>query len=315
MKRKFRVLSLILCLIICFSFVGCDKEKPNTSNFEYIHLSLDDTMECFRNLGSDPDYYDSLFDEPFFRALKELHDEYGMKISLYSYNVYLENVPDKFADEFSDNADWLKIGLHSESYRHLLTNKDYATGKTYWETFVGHVERICGSTDSLDLIPRFESFQGSYDCLMGMKSCSTRPLGFLTPEFKRESAYYLSDELIDYLYVNDHVKDKNNDFLFLGSDMLLEWFRNIIWVQSRPEGLASTPYEQIVKMNNDATRANANKSFVVYSHENLMYDGWEPLEDFALLEEVCRFASDYGVPFDFPQNRTYADTDGDALFN
>ena len=50
-----------------------------------IHISFDDVASCISNLSKNS--YASLFDEPFFGWLKNLHDTYGAKFSLYIYNL------------------------------------------------------------------------------------------------------------------------------------------------------------------------------------------------------------------------------------
>ena len=63
----------------------------------YIHMSFDDVTNCIKNLYTKE--YESLFDEPFFSWLRELHNEYGARFSLYVYNISdLSNIPDKYKD-------------------------------------------------------------------------------------------------------------------------------------------------------------------------------------------------------------------------
>jgi len=131
-----------------------DESEDNGSENRYIHLSFDDVSLCFRNLSSKN--CTSLFDEPFFARLKQLHDEYGARFSLYTYNSVLNTAPSTFKNEFADNSDWLKLGFHSDSEGLSLANATYEEGLAYWNAFVENVERVCGTTDCLDRMPRLE---------------------------------------------------------------------------------------------------------------------------------------------------------------
>ena len=154
-----------------------------------------------------------MFDEPFFKKIKSLHDEYGAKFSLYTYNSVLKDVPNIYAEEFNLNSEWLKIGFHSESNGQSLVNATYEDGITYWNKFVSNVYRICGTYDSIDRIPRLEYFAGSYQCLLGMKDARYGALGFLSADDSRLS-YYFDDIMMEYLYENDYYIDTNNLIFF-----------------------------------------------------------------------------------------------------
>ncbi len=295
MKRKIKALSILLAIGMCVPMAACKKSKE----FNYMHLSLDDTMFSFQNLAEKE--YDSLFDEPFFGALKEVHEEYGAVISLYTYNNVLEEVPDSYAGEFTENADWLKIGLHSKEHYYKFNRESYEQGQTHWNTFVGHVERVCGTRESMDRVPRLEFFEGTKECLLGMKEAENGALGFLTSS--DSAKYYYDFHTAEYIKENDHAKDPNTGLVFLPTDLQLEYSQN--------------PYEELTARKGNAEFKKRNASIIVYSHEYYLYNGEETkviLEDkFKLLEDCCKFAKDNNVKFDFPQNRKYKNSKGDLF--
>ena len=61
------------------------------------------------------------FDHFYLKKLKELHDRYGLKVTLNSFyhndheEFLLKDMPDIWKDEFTDNSDWLKFALHAYS--------------------------------------------------------------------------------------------------------------------------------------------------------------------------------------------------------
>ncbi len=63
----------------------------------------------------------SLFDHFFLRRLRDIHDKYGSKFTLNSFYrndhfpFELKDFPDTYRQEWSDNADWLRLSFHSYS--------------------------------------------------------------------------------------------------------------------------------------------------------------------------------------------------------
>lgn len=81
------------------------------------HVSIDD-VEAFKDLITNANTYNSLFEQPFFAFLKKLHDEYNAAFTLYTYETFGSNgpniasVPAKFKNEFKEASSWLRIGFH-----------------------------------------------------------------------------------------------------------------------------------------------------------------------------------------------------------
>lgn len=110
---------LLVSVIVLLLMTGCatsDPAKPEKSG-KIVHVSIDD-VEAWGALVENEERYDSLFDEPLFALLRELHEEYGAKFTLYTYPTLKEgrlkitSVPLKFRDEFRDCSSWLRIGYH-----------------------------------------------------------------------------------------------------------------------------------------------------------------------------------------------------------
>ncbi|MDE6262565.1 MAG: hypothetical protein K2M09_04600, partial [Muribaculaceae bacterium] len=99
-----------------------------------VHLSLDD-VDFFADLIRNRQDYDSLFQHPLMAFLKDLHREYGIKITLYAFERYpdgqgelrIDRMPLKFRDDFRKSADWLRIGFHSPraEFDSLVTVADF----------------------------------------------------------------------------------------------------------------------------------------------------------------------------------------------
>lgn len=80
------------------------------------HISIDDVSHVFSDLSRNADSYESIFQNSFLSHLKEMHDTYGLKVTLYSYETAdtfsISRFPRKYHDDFINSSDWLRIGFH-----------------------------------------------------------------------------------------------------------------------------------------------------------------------------------------------------------
>ncbi len=113
MIRKF----LIILVGILLAYIIYAMINPKISQYQgrTAHISIDDVEISIRNLSNQN--YGSIFDEPFFAFLQELHDNYDLKITLYIYkearDYDITKFPIKYKRELANNADWLKFGFHA----------------------------------------------------------------------------------------------------------------------------------------------------------------------------------------------------------
>ena len=301
----FKVMACVVCVslsLLCLYFINVSKDNDNNTSVEYMHISVDDTVHCFENLADNS--YQSLFDEPFFNKLKILHDEYGAKFSLYTYTSVLEKVSDKYKSEFTASAGWLKVGFHSISYGFILKDATYSQGLQYWNDFVSNVERVCGSVDSLDRLPRLEHFSGSHQALLGMRDANCGAKGFLSADDNRLS-YYFDSEMMENLYDSDYLKDEDNKLLFLSTDFRIDWFYNFTSNNKYKAPKKGSVYDELVYRNEEGSFKKSLKSLIVFMHEWLVYDGSSVNAKFDSVKDACEFADKYNIGFDFAQNRSY----------
>ena len=281
-------------------FTELEPEEPMGT--QYIHLSFDDVSLCFKNLSTGE--YTCLFDEPFFARLKELHEEYGARFSLYTYNDVLNGVPNSFANQFATSSDWLKIGFHSNASGLSLANASYEQGMEYWNIFVANVERICGTTDSLDRLPRLEYFAGSQQALLGMRDANLGALGFLSADDNRLS-YYFDDSIMTYLYDNDYIKDESNDLIFLSTDLRADWFYSFSTSNVYKKPFKSNVKEELEYRNASAAFEKSFESLIIFTHEWLVYNGNSINSKFDSVTQACEFAKEKGIAFDYAQSKVY----------
>ena len=101
---------------------------------KYTHFSIDDATQIFQDIAFHD--YESIFENEVLGKLRDFHEEYGLKATLYVFgklDTYdLADFPDTYKTEFEDNADWLKIGFHSmteaDPKDEGVTTKEFAEG-------------------------------------------------------------------------------------------------------------------------------------------------------------------------------------------
>ena len=309
------ILVVLVCCLLFSVLLGCSeqsveetKEDGIVSDDCYFHLSFDDTMVSLKNFTDDAQY-ESIFDEPFFAFLKSLHDQYGMKVSLYTYSDVICNVTDKYKSELKGASSWIKFGLHSTSHYKRFNQATYQEGYNAWYSFVMDIYRITGTFESIDRMPRLHYWQGTEDALCGMRDAICGPIGFLTSEHENPS-YYLTNEQHMYIYNRDHLIDHKNGLIFLATDMRIDWFMSDYTTdQKYNKPIKSSVYEEIEYRFNDIKFASTLSSYIVFGHEWKYYDGEKLSEESKIwLEDVCRFAFNNKIPFDYPQHRYYYPT-------
>ena len=301
-----------------------------TSNIQYMHFSFDDGYQCFDNLSTKN--YDSLYDEPFFGWMKEMHDEYGAIFSVYAFNENLaafaasENAT-KYQAEFQAAKSWLKIGLHSPMNNQNVnfgTNKGvtYSTidaGYREWTTMLNSVMTITGDKDCIDLFPRLHNFAGTQNAINGMiaagkafaestpdetdTAADYTPVGFLGADDNRVS-YYLDSTTSEWLNANDHLTDTGKNVQFVATDIRAE---NV----SSQCTNASNIYDELIYRHTMTKYSVSASSMIIFSHENRIQNNLNNVKE--TMEQAAKFAKDFGIEFAFPQDRVAEETEKDFV--
>ncbi len=79
-------------------------------------FTVDDNIRFLKELTESG--YISLFDHPYLRLFKHLHNEFNLKVQLnlfYKTDGFdLSQMTDRYKAEWAENANWLKLSFHSE---------------------------------------------------------------------------------------------------------------------------------------------------------------------------------------------------------
>ena len=261
----------------------------NINEDYFIHISFDDVLTCISNLTKNN--YTNLFDEPFFGWLKDLHDNYDAKFSLYIYDLTtLSSVPTTYKQDFFNARHWLKFGLHSKQAGYNYSDDTYDNAKKDWNSLVSNILRITGSYQSIDRIPRLHNFAGNINVVKGMKDAACGIKGFLGADDSRIS-YHLTTEQNNILKTESTYLDTENGIIILKTNYRGEWLNNV-------DGM----YDKMTTFLSDASYVNSFKPFVWFTHEPYVYKSTGLTEYKKNVEDVCKFAYDNNISFAYPQN-------------
>lgn len=281
------------------------EEKPLRPQNSFLHISLDDVTYCIKNLSSGN--LTSLFSEPLFALLKQLHDKYGAVFSLYVYNLQdsgFLNMPTKYQQEFIANSDWLKVGFHIYASGQM-TDTSKETAMSNYNAFATGAFTLCGGINSIDRIPRLNYYAGNLAACQGLRDANCGIIGLLTADDSRTS-YYLTQSQADYIKENGILYDRTNGLVFLDTAFRLDWFVNDFSSENEyDEPTEDNPYDELVLRYGSPERGKIFNNLVVFLHEWRLYTSTYQLnsEMKSMLEQVCKFGQDYKYDFDFPQNR------------
>lgn len=254
---------------------------PDFADAAYLHLSFDEVEISLTNLAEKE--YKSIYEEPFFAWMRELHETYGAKFSLYTYTSVLETRGDalkEYRKEFAEAKDWLKFGLYAQQKD--VPFAEAADGAQVWDEFVAKVVNITGTKACVDYMPRLH--QAADAKLMGaMKSAGAK--GFL----------------VENHAVADYPVDQEQSLVYVELDLCLEQLE--LSKGSLTEDLTRL-YEKDVY------------AFVVTGHEGQFYDenGFIKGIDDAKgageiwqtwIEEICRFANEKSIYFHYSEMKTF----------
>lgn len=223
MKKRYLVGILVLLLLW-----GGESFHPFLHTDKVAHISIDDVSKCFINLCKDSIKYESIFDEPFFSYLKELHDDYGCSVTCYCFeqdgDYNISHVPKKFAHEFTANSDWLKFGFHGiKPSSHKPTNVNYSEFAFAFSHFRKEVERF-SSYQNLATILRLDYFYATPGEVEFLRENGVSTL--LSADDDRRSyslPYHKNSQIIDknsiqyggVKYLRTNIRIENIDFPYV----------------------------------------------------------------------------------------------------
>ena len=257
------------------------------SKQSFAHMSLDDQLKCLKDLTDNKDKYNSLFESPYFKPIKTLHDEYGCKFTLMLFNTdkelnfNLSEVTNKFSGEFNENATWLKFAYHGPD------TTTYPAKTMSVDDFVSNIEEVYkqinrfASPNCIDKVPRISFFNCTKEQVKAAKA-KNLIVGLLTADDNRSANVGLTSEELKIMKKSDTYTDLENK---------ISYFRT----EKRLDGAKAD--DVISRLNKKYDNQENSEAFIIFAHGITTA---QLQNDFKV---VAEWLTKKGISFDFPENR------------
>ena len=166
-----------------------------------MHFSIDDFIDALTGLKEAK--YQSIFEQPIFAVLRRVHKECGAVFSCYCFyeneNGSLEEVPSAYAEEFQENAHWLRFGFHGLNPDSNYGSTKFKAGNwiddgnialLHYTKVMEQLVRITGGGECIDRFPRVHYYAGTIIDCKAWKGAEYGICGLITAEDERVCYYH-----------------------------------------------------------------------------------------------------------------------------
>ena len=206
-------------------------------SFPRYRFSIDDNIQCLKDLAGHKDVYRSIFDCEYFAFWRRMHDAYGTKAH---FNIYYETegfnlsqMPDKYKAEWQDNADWMRLTFHARrNWPAPDVGLTYEQIEQDYLLVTEEIVRFAGEKLLSPFIALHYSLHGARGPCLALRDHGIR--GFASPPVyypaipglrrpKVDAAYYLDERTVRHLQGRDYWKDIQEDLFFIVGDLVVEY--------------------------------------------------------------------------------------------
>jgi len=250
-------------------------------------FSIDDNSFFLRDVAQKK--YPSLFDGFYLKQLRELHRKYGAKFVLNIYYTTADGFdllqfPDRYKNEWRDNANWLKLAFHAYAnkpdrpYQYAAAQKLAAD----FDLVAEQIRRFAGDdTYSPPTVIHWAMLQPAALPILAQRGVRVLSAGFGWANRGFDINYMLDEERTDWLSRNEALKDFETGIVFSKVDLICN----------------STPIERIVPMLEAAAQDPARAEIMdIFTHEQYFwpfYPSYIP-DHFQRLETAIRWVTEHG---------------------
>lgn len=196
-------------------------------------ISIDDNIWFLRDITKNSNTYKSIFENPYLKAYKDVHDKYGTK---FHFNLFyqtegfnLSQMTEKFKSEWQANADWIKLTFHAlqEFPNRPYDDASYEDMKRDYLLVTNEIIRFAGE----ELLSPVTTTHWGSATLQGARALRSLGIKALVGYFKHDKegkplvSYYNDDETINHLNKRDYWKDNAEDIMFVKHDIVLNTFK------------------------------------------------------------------------------------------
>lgn len=201
------------------------------NGYKTYRLGVDDVIRCFENIYQHREEYTSIFEDPFLKLYKDLHDMYGTYVHMHIYyenddgSFNLSMFPDKYKTEFQANGEWLKFTFHSHKdkpnspYKYASYEQVMREGKQV----EAEIRRFAGTEVFSNVTSQHWADSNLY------ATRAFRNLGYHCIDgyfiFDENGdpmvSYYLDKEQTAHAYKRDFWVDNKEDIIFVKDDIVI----------------------------------------------------------------------------------------------
>lgn len=184
------------------------------------HFSIDDVGASLKYIfNKNPS---SIFDLRLYSQLLKWHEQYKLVSTLYCIvnieGFCISELPDKYVNEFADNADWLKFGFHAGDEHPFLQDLNYR--ESYYTAKEIIEKKKMGCTNSLRLHSWYASDeQESFLNSMGVTTIFMPPdckEMYIDGEYKKNGITHRKTDIwFEKMMIDQMPLDVNRSFLTL----------------------------------------------------------------------------------------------------
>lgn len=194
-------------------------------------LGVDDVIWSLENIYHNQDTYTSIFDDPFFRLYRDLHDQYGTSVHMHIYyqnedgSFNLSMFPDKYKEDFQANWHWLKLSFHS-----FTDQPDRPYLYASYDQVLKEGQMVCKEISRFTGISEPSRVTSQHWCECPPKVCHAfRDLGYdcMDGYFRYDengvpvASFYFDNEMVDHLAERDFWVSHSDDVLYVKDDIII----------------------------------------------------------------------------------------------
>ncbi|MBS1751945.1 MAG: hypothetical protein JST63_18750 [Bacteroidetes bacterium] len=194
-------------------------------------LSIDDNIRFLQDIAAHANVYTSVFDNPFLKGLKKIHEQYQTKVHLNLFyqsvgeDFTLSEFPGIFKKEWQENADWLRMSFHA--YKEFpdapYKNASFDTVKKDCDLIIGEIKRFAGDA-LLGPVTTLHWGEVNVEGARAMRAAGYKgQLGYFNVDDDQPAvSYYLTVEQRRHMKKRFIWKDEAEDIIFIRSSMVLD---------------------------------------------------------------------------------------------
>ena len=194
-------------------------------------LGVDDVIWCFENIYRHKDTYTSIFDDPFLRLFRDLHEQYGTYVHMHVYyenddgSFNLSMFPDKYKPEFQANGHWLKFTFHARADKpdSPYLNASYEQVMEEGRQVEREIRRFAGK-EVMSNVTSQHWANSNLHATRGFRNLGFRCIDayfIFDEEGNPEISYYLNKEQATHATGRDFWVDNREDLIFVKDDIII----------------------------------------------------------------------------------------------